>query len=493
MKKQPFLNDWRLVLLVFIFSRLLFVLTGVEMDYGAIFRNWQYLDMATLQTNLGSGVWYDHTQPPVFNLFLGIVLKFTGSYARITFVLVFKLITLANTLLLLTILQQVFKKLFDRIRKDRSQRYAAIYSRLPLLFSLVYLLSPATLLFENELFYTSFITGLLLTSCLFLQRFSGGITGKKAIGFFLPLILICLTRSMYHLVWLFVLSALAVFFYRKQQGPAVRYLVTGAILSLLLVGFWYVKNLKVFGSFSTSTWMGMNIARNVFHDVPLTDSSRIAFIEPFSKISAYTKFLPAGFSARNSSRYGGLNDRDLLGEMKNDTCINEKNVGYLEVSKLYMEESKQQIKAHPGSYLKNVLQSAIIFFAPATRYPPNEYQAAKIKYYDVAYSFNLSHFAKGKQQRRIALTLSAFPKILLYLFVFFWMIRKAVREKMVLPLNLFITAIIAYIFCVSSLFEHFENMRFRYEAEPLFLILAAQVAADLIRIRQENKPVVITA
>jgi hypothetical protein len=28
---------------------------------------------------------------------------------------------------------------------------------------------------------------------------------------------------------------------------------------------------------------------------------------------------------------------------------------------------------------------------------------------------------------------------------------------------------------VGSLFEHYENMRFRFETEPLFLILAAQV------------------
>ena len=48
----------------------------------------------------------------------------------------------------------------------------------------------------------------------------------------------------------------------------------------------------------------------------------------------------------------------------------------------------------------------------------------KIRYYDVVYSFNLSHFAKGKQQRRIALLLSALPKMLLYAFVFLMLVEE---------------------------------------------------------------------
>jgi len=127
--------------------------------------------------------------------------------------------------------------------------------------------------------------------------------------------------------------------------------------------------------------------------------------------------------------------------------------------------------------LKNVLQSTIIFFTPATRYPLAEEKAGKIKYYDAVYSFNLSHFAEGKQQRRIALTLSAIPKLLFYLTVFFFLAKFVIRNKKISLLNLFITITIVFVFSVSSLFEHYENMRFRYEIEPLFLILLAQVMA----------------
>lgn len=434
---------------IFLISRLIIPLFGVHMDYSALYKNWQYLDVTTLHTNIWAGVWFDHTQPPLFNLFLSAVLHLAGNSAETAFSLIFKIISLTNALLLLAILQRTVK-----------------HPTLPLIFTLIYLLSPASILFENELFYTSFISLLLLTSCYYLVTLSKNNSTKNTIGFLLPLVLVALTRSIYHIGLLVILSAIVIYFYRTRT------LIISSLIALIIVGSWYVKNYRLFHSFSTSSWMGMNLARNVFHDNELKDSTRIETIEPFSNISAYKNFR----NLQAEEKYRGLNDRDLLQEYKNDSFWNEKHIGYLHVSNAYMAACKQAIRSHPGAYLKNVLQSSIIFFAPATRYPPGEAQAAKLKYYDLLYSFNLSHFAHGKQQRRIALTLSALPKLLIYCLVFFLIIRR----KNFTPVTLFISTIIAYIFFVGSFFEHYENMRFRYEAEPLFLILAAIVAEALL-------------
>jgi hypothetical protein len=450
--QKKFINDTGLIIGIFLISRILLYLCGVQLDFLALFRNWQYLEIETLRNNLLRGVWYDHTQPPVFNLFLGIVVKLSGSYSETVFIILFKLMTLINTFLLYAILKRTIH-----------------HPRIPIVLSLIYLLSPGTMLFENELFYTSFISMLLLTAAYFLCRLQDSITVKNVAGFFIPVVLACLTRSMYHIVWIILLSSVLLWFYWKQNGW--RILVAFSFLSVLFVGGWYVKNYVLFHSFSTSSWMGMNVARNVFHDFEAKDSSRIESIEPFSNISAYKRFLPEGYERP----YLGMNDRDLLPEFKNDSFSNQKNIGFLEISKQYMQASKAEVKAHPFAYIKNVVQSAIIFFAPATRYPLNEYQAAKIKYYDVVYSFNLSHFAEGKQQRRIALLASAIPKMIIYIVVFFALFRQLFRRKTIAPLYLFITITIGYIFLISSFFEHYENMRFRYEAEPLFLILAGYI------------------
>jgi len=143
------------------------------------------------------------------------------------------------------------------------------------------------------------------------------------------------------------------------------------------------------------------------------------------------------------------------------------------------------VKTHPFNYLKNVVQSSIMFFAPATRYPYAEIEVQKIKYYDLVYSFNLTHFAKGQGQRRIALTLSAIPKILIYLAVFFILLRDFARRKQISPLSLFICCTIGFVFVTSSLIEHYENMRFRYEIEPLFLILLGQALSLLLNLQKQ--------
>lgn len=453
-----------LIILLFIISRILIRTTGIEMDYQALYRNWQYLAVDTLRQDLLKGVWYDHTQPPLFNLLLGAILKISGSSAPLAFSLLFKIITLLNTFLLLRLLKENTK-----------------HKNIPLVFSVIYLLSPATLLFENELFYTSFITLLLLLSCYYLVQYQvSGKPGKLA-GFFLPLALICLTRSMYHLAWL-IIPWLFLFVLSRKQKSTRKALMTGFLLITVVCG-WYIKNYMIFGSFTSSTWAGMNIARNVFHDAVITDPGQIASIEPFSKISAYQNFLPP----EPAAAFKGLNDRDLTQEMKNDSFINEKHAGYIEVSRQYMQASKQYARNHPGAYLKNVVQSAIIFFAPATRYPVNEAQARKIKYYDLLYSFNLSQLAEGKQERRVALTLSAIPKFICYSLVFFFILRTWIRRRQIGLLHLFILYVIGYIFCISSLFEHYENMRFRYEAEPLFLVLAAGVLSGWIDKRADKK------
>jgi 4-amino-4-deoxy-L-arabinose transferase-like glycosyltransferase len=429
------------------------------MDYRALFEYWQYLDVETLKTNLIKGIWFDHAQPPFFNLLLGMVVKISGQTAPVVFSALFKLISLINILLLYTIIIRVTGR-----------------RNITLAISLLYLLSPALMIFEAELFYTTFISMLLLISTFFLLDLEQKPGWKSVLGFFLPLALVCLTRSMYHLVWLIVIGITILFYYRKNL--VFKRLFTGFLLSLFLVGGWYVKNLIVFGEFSTSSWIGMNLARNVFHDHPITDSSRIEAIEPFSRISLYKPFI----TGANEKKYAGINDRDLLKEFKNDTLLNLNHIDYLEVSTKYKQVSVAYMKANPFNYLKNVLQSCIIFFAPATRYPHAEEMAKKIKYYDVIYSFNLSHFAGGKEQRRIALTLSALPKLVIYLLVFGALIQGVVKQRTISALQLFIIATIFFVFVVSSLIEHYENMRFRYEIEPLFLILMGIAMAKRFKV-----------
>jgi hypothetical protein len=479
--RQPYWKDVIIILIAFIFSRVLSALSGIHLGYDALTFYWQYLDIDTLKHDLLRGVWYDHAQPPFFNLILGVVLKVSGNSAPLVFAALLKCISLANCLLLLAILRRVMPAVANSVSPGIGQKLA---KNAPVIITLVYLLSPALMIFESELFYTTFISMLLLAGGLMILRLQDGMAAgrdgkttatatrpwKYAAGIFLPLTILCLTRSMYHIIWLAVISTCLLVIFKKTN--AFNSVLTGAVISLVLVSGWYLKNYMVFGQFSTSSWLGMNLARTVFHDHPTQDSAYISTIEPFSPLRYYHGFV----DTTRRPAIAGLDDRDLLSPSKNgvDSLMNLNHVDYLGISQLYMKDSKAYMKQHPGAYLKVVVQSSIMFFAPATRYPYAEDPSKKIKYYDLLYSFNLSQLTHGKGPRRVALTLSAIPKFFVYLCVFCLLGMDIYRRKKISPLNLFILCTICYVFATSSLVEHYENMRFRFEIEPLFLVLLGQ-------------------
>ncbi|HXB30056.1 MAG TPA: hypothetical protein VNW49_09565 [Puia sp.] len=446
-----------IIITVFVVSRFILMLLGIHLDILALSAYWQYLDIETLRNHLLSGVWYDHAQPPLFNLFLGYVLKISGTHYILIFDIILKLISLCNALLLFIIVKRLSTVFY-----------------MPILVALLYILSPATIIFEAELFYTSLVSLFLLISVFYLIRFTESDRWLNAFGIFFPITLLCLTRSVYHMIWLFIIAATLIFYFRRKA--ALNKLILASLISILLVGSWYVKNKLLFGKLTASTWVGMNMARNVFHDNEVKDSSHIEAYEPFSRISVYRKFLDPEFE----NKFKGLNDRDLLQEMKNDSFINETEVSYIPVSELYQKASMDFIRNHPGSYAQNIIQSSILFFTPGTLYSLAVGKAGKIKIYDLLYSFNLTIFARDKKERRILLTISAMPKLILYVFVFFMLARISLQTRSITPWNLFILITIGFVFGVSSFFEHYENMRFRFETEPLFLILAAQVFSRII-------------
>jgi len=207
---MKYLSDYRqilIILTVFVLSRTLALLSGLHLSPWPLFAYWQYLDVNTLKGNLLAGVWYDHAQPPAFNLLLGFVLKIGRDQSTLLFAILFKLISLTNALLIFSILRKI-----------------VVAAYIPLIFSLIYLISPATLVFECEIFYTTTISLLLLISVYYLVKFnSSGSTGH-AFGVFFPLALLCLTRSVYHLIWFVVLSGFLLFYFRSN--PSFKKLLT---------------------------------------------------------------------------------------------------------------------------------------------------------------------------------------------------------------------------------------------------------------------------
>lgn len=187
-------------LFIFLFSRVLAYVFNVDFDYSPIYKYWQYLDINTLRNNLIDGVWYNHAQPPFFNLLLGIILKLFGNHAIFVFSFLLKIISLSNAILLYNLLKKI-----------------EINRNIALIISVFYLISPASIILETELYYTTLISFLLLVGFTNLLKLNNEIRWSNLIGFFLPILLICLTRSMYHLIWLTGVSIIVILFNKKGR------------------------------------------------------------------------------------------------------------------------------------------------------------------------------------------------------------------------------------------------------------------------------------
>jgi hypothetical protein len=72
------------IVAVFVASRIAAYAAGIRFDADPLTWYWQYIDTVLLKERLLESLYYLHSQPPLFNLLLGVTLKaFPTSYATV--------------------------------------------------------------------------------------------------------------------------------------------------------------------------------------------------------------------------------------------------------------------------------------------------------------------------------------------------------------------------------------------------------------------------
>jgi len=130
---------------------------GVRFDASSLSWFWQYIDPALLKTRLLESLFYFHAQPPLYNLWLGVLLKLFGGRFSDAAHGTYVLLGLAGTGGLAFLLARI-----------------GVPRILAVVLALAFFLSPSAILYENWLFYEYPVAVLLifavLTLYLFLQR-----------------------------------------------------------------------------------------------------------------------------------------------------------------------------------------------------------------------------------------------------------------------------------------------------------------------------------
>lgn len=346
MRKQISSRETTALVVVFSLSRLAYRAAGVRFDTTPLAYYWQYLDPALLRAELGASLVALHSQPPVFNLFLGLVSQLPEAWQTPTFAATFLGLGLAAAIAMLALLA--------RLGVGPRGRWG---------LTLVFVLSPAAVLYENQLFYPLPIAALLVLAARALQRFGTNDRAGDAVAFFSLLALVCLTASLFHLGWLILLAALLL--PTIGAGRSRRIFALAALAPIVVVALVYAHRAARFGTFSTSSWMGMSLARVATSLTPLDERRAIAETHPELALLARPPFSPPDAYGEWLRGAPATGVAALDQTTKSTGAPNYNHSLYLRVSAAYLAATRAWILRFPDRYVEGVGAAHMLYLRGA--------------------------------------------------------------------------------------------------------------------------------
>ncbi len=447
-----------IILIVYLFSRLYLYLI-LKIEFTSSFKDTllQYLDVEILKNNLFESLFYLHSQPPLFNLFIGITEIIFDGYSSMIYISVFNIIGCLTAILGFRILEQL----------DVNQKLAVF-------FIIVYLLTPATILYENLFFYTHIIIFFLVFSAYHLISFMKNEKLINAFLFFLGLTFAILTTSYFHFLWFVFLLIILI----RVKKTLTRLIIKASLLPLSLVIILYGKNFLVFNEFNTSSWFGLNLSRITVHQLDKTTKDQLLKQKLLSPFSSYPPFnWPLKYDSTlqiSFKNHSGIAALDQIEKPNGRPNFN--NLGYLTVSRAMFKDDLFVFKNFFSVYLEGILKSFIKYFDSPTDYKLITINKYKINNYNKF--FDSFVYGAGKYTSTGKITIVLYP--FLILISFFLLFKKNISN----PLKIFIIYSllnILYVMFVGNLFEYGENNRFRFYTEIFYYILIGTILQEIIK------------
>lgn len=500
-KRKQFL----ILTVTFVLTRLFyFFAVGIRFDAGNVLgRNYQMqsLDYSLLKTNFFQSIYYLHSQPPLFNIIIGAALNLFPANPIFAINLLFVFIGWAFALSLYYLMN-----------------WLGVGKKLSFFVMLWFILSPSSVLYENFLYTPYLEAGFLCISAMFLYRFLKNPTVTNGFGFFGILAALVLTRSTFHLFWFVLWLLVAFFFYRRHW----RKVMMAAFFPFLIISLLYVKNYYTFGIFTSSSWLGMNLSRVT--TLTLGNSERqyladklppIAWVEPFSNVDLYQKFLPP--PAKTNVPVLDEKNKPANKAYPLDPTNNFNNILYIEASKQQLNTALQIVRLQPRAYIEGVLTSFLIYCWPSNDYPfikegdtSNALFYIEKFYNTIFYGqyfttlsfanyspiFEITHLEDYSLGNYFDLFVTQIGFVILVVIplLFFFGFRLIKRAFVAQPRNLpylltlsFIWTTIIYVTVTSNFLELGENQRFRFSVDSFWVILLALFIQSLIDKRNKNK------
>jgi hypothetical protein len=437
---------------------------GVRFDTSTLEFSWQFLASEWLRTDLVRSLVALHSQPPLFNLLLGVVFKLAPGHESVAFQALF---TSGAYVLYLA--------LFGLLRQLGVSRGRA------LIVSTLYLTSPGVVLYEHWLFYTFPISVLVALSALLLMR---ALRRPSLVGFsaaFLCVASLGLLRSVFHPLH-FIFTVIGVFAVvpRAQRGLIVKC----AVLPLILILTVATKNLVLFGSTGSSSWLGMNVARVALGSVNKEVRQTLAAQGQLTPTSIASPFSEVDVYPRCAAEEVRPDWPQLTVSQTPSGIPNYNHARYLCASRDYLQDSITVVRLHPAAVLRTLARSWVLYFRPVSEYGLLTLNKTPLRTWEALHDVLSPKLPLP--QMWLGFTELPFTTGILLPTLFLlsaWIVRRRAswgaldREQMFVVLYALVTGV-AFALVVNTL-ESGENNRFRAEVDPLHAVLFGLVVDRL--------------
>lgn len=465
-------TDGAIILGWFAASRVVAAMMGVAPNRDEPEILWQLLPLELLQTRLLESLWYLHSQPPLFNAFVGILLKLPGDHVSM-WRAVWVLMGLVFPLVIFACLRTA--------GAGRMLAHAA---------TLAVCLNPTLLLYENFLLYS--YPEALCVLVGFYALLSASHNGRGWTTFGSIGSILALFRATFQPLWAFGVAVIVAWTFggRLRRGQWFA-LVSPALVGLLLAG----KNGVMFEVWTSSSWYGMNIAKlavtAMLGETPrlVQDGvvSHLFAIGPFQPVPLYPPLMVNDAVEEATRNFGNV--PALLVEHKPNGQPNFNHLVYRDVSRQLAIESIAAARARRALFEDMVLKGLWYYVQPASLYAFLSDNRRRVNALDNVY---LSALYPGDTFLLVQIALAVVLLTSGWIALF-----ESSRWVTLRPAAGYVFVTVLWVSVASNLAEYGENMRLRFTLDPLMtvwcLVLLIRIARGLLGWRARLQPRNVTA
>ena len=445
------------------------VATGQRFSIDYLNFGWQLIPWDVLSQDPIRSVWYLHIQPPLWNLLLGGAAWLSPLSDRVTLQVI-----LAGCGVAVAWLAAVLAR-----RLGLSRRWSVVAG-------LIASLNPEVFKGAFEPTYELATAALLLVVLIAVADLSRKENVRRSLFVLASAVSVtALTRSLYHPIWALAIVAFGLWLLRHRVDR--RTVVLVALIPVLTMGGWMVKNEVVFGRATLSSWFGMNLQRAVIPVLPKQDLdemfargevSDIAMIGPFGKYDLYKNVVePCTPRHAHRSVAEPIRATDQWSPNFNYEC-------FLPIFDQAGRDAIAVIKEHPDAWLEGRLWSLRTTFAVATipaqsksvilRGLDTVYSVARLDYGGVLSTKGWGTPIYGELEARTDFGLLLIPLYVSIGWIGLWQLLRRLRRRALAPtapVYLIGSMTVVFTVVVGAIAELGEQSRFRTMVDPMVVVM----------------------